>query len=242
MSKQRFLICADSHGNHIHPEMSGAFMKFCKAYKPHIKVHLGDFVDCAALRKGASIEDQQVGMRDDYEAGIRFLKEYRPHMMTLGNHDDRLWQAAEGHHNGVIRSYCEELAEQTERTFTSLNIKTSPYKANAYLELFPNGPKLIHGIKTGINAARAHFALYGSCFFGHGHAPIAYTGMHIEGGGAIGLGCLADMDKLSYADKWGSKLGWRNGFVAGQVSKSGKWIAWHIIHEDGEWLDPTGIL
>lgn len=238
----KFLICADNHGNHISEAAADAFLRFNAAFKPNVRVHLGDFIDCAALRKGASIEDQQCGMRDDYEAGVRFLKQYKPHLLTLGNHDDRLWQSAQFHHNGVIRSYCESLVEDTERLFKQLKITTSPYKAKAYLELFPGGPKLIHGIKTGVNSARAHFALYGSCFYGHGHGPIAYTGMHIDGGGAIGLGCLADMDKLSYADKWGSKLGWRNGFVAGKVTKSGKWIAWHIIHEDGEWLDPLGIL
>lgn len=238
----RFLICADNHGNHVSRAIADDFLRFAKHFKPTIKAHLGDFLDLTALRKGASIEDQQLGMRDDYEDGCNFLKAYKPHMLTLGNHDHRLWLAAERHHNGVIRSYCEDLVTDTEQLFRSLKIKVAPYKAKAYLELFPGGPKLIHGIKTGVNCARAHFQLYGSCFFGHGHAPIAYTGMHVDGGGAIGLGCLADMDALSYADTWGSKLGWRNGFVAGQVTKSGKWIAWHIIHEDGQWLDPTGIL
>ena len=48
----RVVVMGDNHGNHADPDTLKAVLAFCKDFKPHHRVHLGDNWDFAALRKG----------------------------------------------------------------------------------------------------------------------------------------------------------------------------------------------
>lgn len=240
---KRFIVGSDNHGELGCPEAIKTFLDFSKDWKPHHKIHLGDVWDYGILRNGASQEDKSHGIMDDYVKGMEFLEEYRPNMLCLGNHDDRVWQKTENCMDGALKERCRELAIASERRFSQLKIKWCPYVVDSYLQMPEGGPKLIHGFRSTMYPAKANFDNWGPSISGHVHKPDEYTARHIDGEQAFTVGALADLKKMKYADRHPAKLGWRQGFLYGYINvKTGKWNAWNITKEDGHWLSPQGPL
>ena len=146
MAFKRFLYYADSHGDLIHDESRRKLLKFAEDFKPHYRIHGGDLWDFSPLRGGASPEDRAGGISEDYNAGIKFLDEYKPNILTLGNHDDRIWQIGRDNSNGVLREHCAELARATEIEFKKRKITWIPYVIGKYL-------KMPEGVGEGIAAS-----------------------------------------------------------------------------------------
>ena len=243
MSWKKFVACGDSHGNLVCEKTKRKFLDFVAEWKPHYRIHLGDFVDAPSLRKGCSIEESSLGISNDFQAGIEFIREYRPNYLTLGNHDDRIWLHSTHCANGILREHCAELAEAAEQEFRKLKIQWVPYHVSRYLQMPEGGPKLLHGFLAGMNPAKAHFERFGSCLFGHVHAPSSYIAKHIDQGQAYALGCMADIGQMDYAKKFPNMLGWRRGWIYGMInSKTGAWNAWHVTEDNGEMISPMGIL
>jgi hypothetical protein len=243
MSFKKFIVAADSHGELIHKESLSKLMGFCDTWKPHIRVDLGDVWDFAPLRGGASLNDQTRSISEDYQAGIRYLETFRPNLLTLGNHDSRIWEWASSKSNGVMRDHCQGLVDSSIRKFKQLKITWIPYRVGAYLTLPDSRVKLIHGFHSGVNPAKMHFERYGQCVHGHVHAPNQYTARHIEGGEAHSIGCIGDIDKMEYADRYTAKLGWRQGFAYGIINtKTGDTKIWQVTKEGDTWISPQGII
>jgi hypothetical protein len=60
---------------------------------------------------------------------------------------------------------------------------------------------------------------------------------------SMSSGCIGDIEKMSYANRFPSKMGWRQGFIYGMINdKTGSWHAWHVIKEGNDWISPMGIL
>lgn len=242
MAFKRFLVCADSHGHLVNPECVGKFAQFKKDWKPNYTICLGDIWDMNCLRKSANDEEKREGLASDFQAGLDFLDLGFSHL-TLGNHDARLWEAANGSANGILRESCQDLVECVQQELRKRKIKWVPYNVNSYLQLPEGGPKLIHGFLAGMNPAKAHFERFGSCLFGHVHAPSSYIAKHIDQGQAYALGCMADIPSMAYAERYPNRLGWRNGWGFGIINdKTGKWSFWHVNREDGHYISPMGIL
>lgn len=242
-SFKRFVFATDNHGDLVCPEATSKLFTFCKEFKPHYRIHGGDVWDFGYLRRGASAEDKVSGITEDYAAGMKFLEEFRPHYLTLGNHDDRVWMNTSRGQDGIIKERCIELANASERRFSQLKIKHVPYHVNQWLQLPEGGPKLLHGFRSTMYPAKAHFENWGPCIHGHCHTPDEYTARHIDMSKSFSVGCLANLDNLSYADRTPGKLAWRNGFLYGYINvKTGHWNAWNVSKENGIWLSPQGEL
>lgn len=240
---KRFLVAADNHGGLVDEEATRKFLDFADTWKPHHRIHLGDLWDFSPLRRGASQEDKADGIADDYIAGLDFLDRFKPNFLTLGNHDDRIWQGAAHSADGIMRERCAELADKSEAEFRKRKITWCAYHVGKYLQMPEGGPKLIHGFRSTLYPARAHHDNWGACLHGHVHKPDEYVARHIDGSMAFSVGCLANLDKLSYADRTPAKLGWRNGWLYGIInSKTGAWHAWHVKKEEGVWISPQGQL
>lgn len=240
---KKFLVATDNHGSLICKKAEKKLLDFARDWKPHYRVHLGDNWDFAPLRGGASPEDKADGIAEDYTTGIEFLDAYKPHYLTLGNHCDRLWNIGRNAADGILRERCAELARRSEEEFRKRKIAWAPYHVRSFLKLPEGGPKFIHGFHSGVNPAKMHFEKYGSCIHGHVHAPNHYTARHIDGGEAFSIGCIGDIDKMSYADRYTAKLGWRQGWLYGIINtKTGRWNAWQVIEDNGDWISPMGIL
>jgi len=243
MSWKKFVVCGDSHGSLVCEKSKKKFLDFVDDWKPHHRIHLGDLWDFSPLRKGASQEEKADGIADDYVAGIEFLDEYKPHFLTLGNHDDRIWMHSTHCADGVMRERCSQLAEASENEFKKRKIQWVPYHVTRYLQMPEGGPKLIHGFRSTMYPAKAHFENWGPSICGHVHKPDTYVARHIDGQASYSVGCLADISKMSYADRMPAKLAWRQGWLYGMIhSKTGQWSAWHVINEGGQWISPMGIL
>lgn len=243
MNYKRFLVGCDNHGGLVDEVSISKFLAFDKDWKPHYRIHLGDNWDFSPLRRGASQEEKADGIADDYAAGQRFLEDWTPHFLTLGNHDDRIWLNSTHCADGILRERCHELAQASEKFFRKLKINFVPYHVKRFLRMPEGGPKLIHGFRSTLYPAKAHFENWGPCIHGHTHKPDEHTARHIDGSAAYSVGCLANLDALSYADRQPAKLQWRNGWLYGYINtRTGSWSAWNVKKEDGIWLSPMGIL
>jgi len=243
MSFKKFIIAADNHGSMIHGESLQKLMGFCDTWKPHHRIHLGDNWDFAPLRGGASPNERAGSISDDFAEGMRFLDAYKPNLLTLGNHDARIWEWARNTADGVIRDHCQGLVNSAVNQFKKRKITWIPYKVGAYLLLPDTKIKLIHGFHSGVNPAKMHYERYGQCVHGHVHAPNQYTGRHIDGGEAHSIGCIGDIDQMEYADRHTAKLGWRQGFAYGITNtRTGDTKIWHVTKENNTWISPQGII
>lgn len=243
MSFKRFLVCADNHGHLVDKEARDKLLSFADTWKPHHRIHLGDLWDFSPIRRGASQEERAEGISEDYKAGIEFLDQFKPHYLTLGNHDDRIWMLAQKSTDGMLQERCQELVDYAVRQFKHRKIKWAPYTVDSYLQMPEGGPKLIHGFRATMYPAKGHYENWGACIHGHVHKPDNYTARHIDGSQSFSVGCIGDISKMTYADRYPAKLGWRNGFLYGLINtKTGAWNAWQVTKEGDNWISPQGIL
>jgi len=243
MTYKKFMVVADNHGNLICEKARKKALAFVKTWKPDYRIHLGDFIDLSPLRRGASIEEKADGIADDVRMGMEFLQEYKPHYLTIGNHDDRLALHSTHCADGMLRERCTEYWHMLEDEFKKLKIKTCPYHVSRYLRLPEGGPKFLHGFRATVSPARSTHENWGPSISGHVHKPDMYTARHIEGESSYTVGCLADIDQMTYADRTPAKLAWRNGFLYGLINtKTGAWQAWNVVKEGDDWISPMGIL
>lgn len=243
MSWERAVYVGDNHGSLVCPKAVEVLKRFIDDWKPKHRIHVGDLWDFAGLRKKASAEEKQIGISYDYNCGLEFLDWFQPQMLLLGNHDWRLWRAADELSEGVLADLCRMQADKAEDALRKRRIEWRQYGVANYLTLPMGGPRFIHGYRSTMYPARAHHDNWGPCIAGHVHKPDTYTARHVDGGKSLTLGCLADLSKLTYADQTPAKLGWRQGFAYGlHNTKTGAWEAWQVVNENGTWISPQGVL
>jgi hypothetical protein len=243
MAWEKSIFISDTHGDLVCPDAVKVVKKFIEAWQPKHRVHLGDVWDFRSIRRGASPDERMEGISYDYNCGIELLDWYRPNYLTMGNHDFRLWRAASETSQGVLADLCAMKVQELEDKLRAMKIKWVPYKVNAYLTLPMGGLKLIHGFRSTMYPAKAHFEHWGDCIFGHVHKPDSHEARHIDGGKATAVGTLADISKMTYADMHAAKLGWRNSFHYGlHNTKTGKYELWPVTKDGKDWISPQGIL
>lgn len=241
---EKFIAISCTHGDLFDPKVKPVLQSFIADWKPHHRIHLGDLFDLRALRRNVSPDERQEGIAYDYSCGIELLDWFKPHYLTLGNHDHRIWRAAdELATHGVLAEAMRKLAEDTEESFRKRKIKWVHYAVDQHIKLPCGGPLFLHGYRSTMYPAKSHFENWGDCVLGHVHKPDHYEARHINGGKAFTVGTLADISKMRYADATPAKLGWRQSFIYGMINKrTGKWHGWQVINEGGEWISPHGIL
>lgn len=70
----RFIAGFDVHGDKQNKAACEVFFKFAKDWKADIRVMGGDLFDFRPIRRKASEDEKRESMREDFEAGIGFLK------------------------------------------------------------------------------------------------------------------------------------------------------------------------
>lgn len=240
---EKSLMIGCTHGDLVDPKATKVLKDFMADWKPKHRVHLGDCFDFRSLRKGASQEERQERLLPDYQAGMELLDWYRPQILTLGNHDHRIWRAAKETSNMAMAEMFEGFCMKAEDDFRKLKIAVTPWGVHNYAQLPIGGPKLLHGYMSTVNPARSHYERYNSCILAHVHKPDYYEARNIDGGKSYTVGTLADIERMSYADGYTAKLGWRQSFLYGLHNiKTGKWYAWQAVNDDGTWISSHGIL
>ena len=240
MAVKRFIVLSDIHGDNQCSRSLAAALKFSEDFKPHIRVCAGDLFDARPLRMNASDDERRESMADDWGAGIRFLGDFRPHVLLLGNHDYRLYKHRDESSNGVVRDSCGEAIRDLENKCGRLKCQIFPYDARR--GVYQMGPlKVVHGYFSGKYAAARHAETYGRCLFGHDHSVSEFRATALDIRHARGIGCLCKLD-LGYDDRTPGKLRHENGFAYGWINdKTGAGDAFQARCVDGHWILPTGI-
>lgn len=245
MALKRFLFGTDSHGDMICPETAKAFLEFADDFKPHVRVCGGDLIDARPLRKGASAEEASENMMADLDAAQVFLNQYFAgveceKVLTLGNHDHRIWELAQSSVAGIRAEYAFSLTQKLETKFAELGIQWLPYcvrKGRYQL----GDLTFLHGYRHNIHCAKSHAEIFGSCIFGHVHRFSSHALAHVDDVTAYSCGSLCKTE-LPYNYKICNSLSHENGWFFGVVNeKTGAWEAWPVKKKGNEWLNPRTI-
>jgi len=212
MSWTTFALITDTHGDKINTECADAFLGFCEDFKPDIRIHGGDFMDCRPLRRGASEDEKHEGMQADYEAAESFLLRYRPNVVLRGNHDERLYKLARDG-SGIYREWAQHGVEELRKLFEFLECKVLPY--NVWEGVHRIGPlAFIHGFSHGMNPLPQPMAAYGNVLMGHVHYSSQVSRFGFQG---WTVPCACDVN-LEYNAMRLTALAQTNGWAAGEVN------------------------
>lgn len=243
MAWENAITIGCSHGDIFDDRAKNVVQKLIEMHKPKHRNHLGDVFDLRAIRRGAGPEEKADGMKRDLQAGMELLDWYRPQILTLGNHDHRIWRVSAETSDATKAELFEKVALDLEDQFRKMQIKWCQWGVDNYLKMACGGPKLLHGYLSSLSPAKAHFDRWGDCIVAHVHTSDYYEARHRDGGKAFTVGTLADIKKMTYADNYPAKLGWRQSILCTtHNTKTGKWYGWQAVNDGGTWVTPYGII
>lgn len=221
---QRWMACACTHGAEADPRALDAILRLREAWKPQFVAHLGDSIDVRAMRSGARRDsdstDHSASLMDDLLQGISFLRELRPNVLLLGNHEARLADLSHSP-NAVLAFAAHNVMARIEQEMTKIRCRIIPYLGVHKKCMFMLGDTgLLHGAAYGISAARDTAEYTGhSIVMGHTHRIAAESArIHAR---AVGwnIGCGIKLD-IAYAAHRRQSLGWRHAAAYGHYNGS----------------------
>lgn len=241
----KFIAAGDNHGDMADPDAVDALRQFISEWKPQVRVMLGDCFDFRSLRRGAGNDAEAAeSLRSDIDAGISFLRMFRPTVYLKGNHEHRASNLAVTSGSAIVRDYCLDL----DATITS-----AARQAGAKLVLdyhaergvYRLGPvAFIHGYAHGLNATAEqgrHYADRGGALI-HGHThTLSQVNLTKHGGGAaFSAGCLCQKEAMSYASSRLATSRWGSGFAAGWVDGD-DWKVFLVHRVGSRWIWQTDL-
>jgi hypothetical protein len=237
MKGQKFVACFDNHGAECDNAAVKAFHEFCKWWKPEVRIHGGDCFDFARLRRNAKEEERRAPLKDDLEAGLSFLEQYKPTHFLRGNHDERMWDAHKSD-DGTLSDFASFAITDIEDLLGKAVVM--PYqKRTGVLRL--GHLKVLHGYYSGVTSARQHAFTYGACLFGHVHridiAPVPGLERRI----ARACGCLCKLDQ-DYNRSQAQTLAQAHGWVYGILLPGGEYVVYQAEQIAGKWFYASEII
>jgi hypothetical protein len=248
---ERFVAVFDNHGDMQDHHAVDAFWDFMAHWKPTRKFHGGDAMDLRCLRRGASEEERADGVSLDITMGMDFVKRLDPEVWTIGNHDDRLWQAAgydidadgktfdsaerKGDRHGMVQTLAHEYIQRIGDILP--NTRLYPYHKRLGVHRVGH-LKVLHGYNGGMYAARKACQVYGSCLMGHVHSIQHFSEPTIDGrmGRACGALCRLDME---YNRAQINTLNQSHGWAYGLLWADGSYTVWQAENKCGTWVYPS---
>ena len=232
---KRFIFASDLHGDQQDPAAVKALHTATESFKPHIRIFGGDLIDARPLRNGCGPEERAESMCDDWRAGLRFISEWRPTHLLMGNHDQRLWDLASNDTKGIEQDYAWKGIRELEARLDKHKTKWLPYHKRSVMAF--GHLKTLHGYYHGMSSCRQHALTYGACLFGHTHTIDEYSVPGLERRVARGAGCLCKLD-MPYNSRTPSTMRHAHGFVLGVIAKSGNYWTMQAEEIDGKWVIP----
>ena len=230
---KRFVVVPDLHGDHHDPATVSVIKQYISDYRPEYRICLGDVFDLRNLRKGCSQDEKAQDMRQDVEDGMRLLEEFQFTHITLGNHDQRLWDEARNN-NGLIQEYCQMGVDKIEAVFRKYDTEWIPYEIDKHIEI--GNAFFIHGFRANLHAAKATAEDFAqrdrTIFFGHTHSVSEYKS--VSGCTAYNIGCACNL-RPEYALRRPNTLRWEHCFAAGEIHDDGRVVTWVFRPSNGKW-------
>lgn len=229
----RYIAAFDSHGDQADPATMKAFWRFLHEWKPTIRIAGGDHFDFRHLRSKAGEGERYESGQRDFQAGLDFLRKFKPTHVAWGNHDDRVWQLLSSP-NGNVRDQAEAMIEEIEDACGGAD--TIPYDKRKYHII--GNLKIVHGFSHGEGAVRKSAQVYGRVLHGHIHRAetVRIDGVDVREG--FSSGCLCRVD-LPYNARSLGTLRHENGWAYGEVLPSGHTTVHLARRVGGFWHLPT---
>lgn len=234
MRAKRWIAAFDSHGDQADPATMKAFWTFLAIWRPDIRVAGGDHFDFRHLRAKAGEGERYESGQLDFQAGIDFLRKFKPTHVCWGNHDDRVWQLMSSP-NANVRDQAERMIEEMEDAIKGAGVVCA-YDKRLYVTL--GDLKIIHGFAYGENAVRRSAAVYGRVLHGHIHRAesVRIDGFDVRE--AFSSGCLCKVN-LPYNNRSLGTMRHENGWAYGEVLPSGHTTVHLARRVGGVWHLPT---
>lgn len=243
-TETRVVVMGDNHGNHADPATLKAILAFCREWKPHHRVHLGDNWDLAALRKGVKQGDKEASaaaLKEDIEAGCKWVEQYQPTHFLMGNHEHRIRDAMHNTDSITQLEALKDVDATMRRVLRRSGAKVvKEYTVeDGYIDIGP--VTFTHGFFHGNDAIlkMAHRFNSGpgrAVVMGHLHRAEQHN-LERRGGGAVWIcGCACDL-RLQYAERRPSTLRWQNSFMA-FVIRGEDYIGRQAHRFAGKWVMP----
>jgi hypothetical protein len=232
---ETFVAVGDLHGDRQDVQAVSAFKKFVKAFRPENRIFLGDIWDFRAIREGASKTEKFHSMEEDFRAGMKFLEWYKPTVITLGNHDQRLWDLVEKEgvkKSGPLTDLAKRMVGEFDDLASGLRTIVLPYDKRRGIWK-QNGLKFAHGFSAGKDAANEMARVYGNVIFGHGHSIDVASEPGDEPRVARMVGALCRLD-MSYNRAQLSTLRQQHGWAYGAFMPNNRNEIFQAHVENGE--------
>ena len=236
---KRAVFVGCSHGSHINWKTAGEAIKFSDQFKPNLRVHLGDAFDTAAFRAGSKGDnDESESVAKDFSMGQEFLEAYRPNLLFMGNHEDRLYKLAE-HHNAQVSYLASHLIEKILSMAKRYKAEVVEYGSIAS----PNSWRMVgdtlcgHGYMYGESCTRDHVEMLGHpVIHAHDHKAKQQAGRMIGTPMGYSVGTLAEIGAMGYAKSRRATTSWSGGIVYGYYREGASDWTLRILHKSKpEW-------
>jgi hypothetical protein len=205
-------------------------------------MHLGDAVDLAALRAGAmrdpNATDRSASIREDFDAGINFLRELRPTHFFAGNHEDRLY-SMQNSPSAIVAHCATSAIAELMTAMKEMKTKVTQYDIEKGWVEF-GGTLFGHGYMFSEMAVRDHVeCLRHPVVFGHLHRIDRAAGRCVGAPVGWSIGCLADIGSMHYARRNRSVTRWAHGIAYGEYVDGGEGCTVNVVSPvEGEWRLP----
>lgn len=222
---QRFMAFSDLHAPYQDEQKIAVALAHKKAFKPHITLALGDWVDGYHVSSyGADITDHD--QLDEYDITNDLLDRFEPDYFLEGNHEQRFFRST------IPQGYRRLLDPKRWLHIKERGIKWIPYTNDGSKLLRIGKLGFHHGFGFSKYVACKNASLFGSVVFGHTHRQQVIQHPHIlEQYIGYNIGCLCDKHH-GYAGVR-DPHGWVHGYIYGYIYKSGNFVC-NLVRLEGE--------
>ena len=213
----KFMAVGCSHGRHIDPLAREKVLALRERWNPALTLHMGDAIDMTAfMGSGRSVgKDSAEPIAPDIDGGVEFLRELRPNVFLLGNHEVRAWRLREDS-NAVIAYAAQKAVGEIEDACRNMKARIVEY-SGVFQTYKRSNITFTHGTIYNENAGRDYAEMYGgTVVHAHTHKACHQFGRTLAYSSAYCVGTLTRRADLAYANTRRATLAWSHGVVAGE--------------------------
>ena len=206
-------------------------------------LHLGDFLDLSSLmgsaRKDPDNPERSISIREDFDAGLNFVRQLAPNYLYEGNHEHRL-TALQTSPSAIVAHCCMSAKSEIYNVCKDLKAEWVPYDIEkGWRDL--GGTAFGHGFMfSESSAVRDHVEMTRKpVVIGHLHRIDRSSGRSF--GAPVGwtIGCLADIGSMHYARRQRSVTRWQHGVAWGEYVDGGQGCTVNVLSPvEGQWRYP----
>lgn len=233
---KKFMAVGCNHGYWADPSALAGVLEFKAKYKPHTRIHLGDYMDTTSFRTGAGTKDHAGEIVEDLSVGIKFLNDYEPTLLFNGNHDIRIWESLDDV-NAHRRFAAQELVKRITKTIGKIDFEQDYDIRHSVRRI--GDTIFTHGFMYNDQGIRDHATHFGKCVIAHLHKVAAVPASRFDGPVGYCVGYLGDGTKFDYAARRKAVSQWSQGFAWGEYSDKECLVWLNERNREGAWRLPV---